>query len=129
MPVAALLRVCAVAPYVPYIAGAPTQRLRSFETVEWWWVCPYQRDRAGPARGLHWQIGVAPHARRRPEPRLEEQCEWCSGLGNTDANPMFTCDNKPERCLRGWHKQCLLERRMSVPRAKEVFYCSEHSPS
>ena len=127
VPVASVLRVCAVAPYIPFSPAERTQRLRGYAAVQWWYVCPYQRDRAGPARGLDWQAGIAPDARKPPQQRREEQCEYCKGLENTQANPMFVCDWEHERCLSGWHKRCLLREHLPVPRASQRFYCREHS--
>jgi len=129
VPVASLLRVCAVAPYLPFYEHVPTPRLRAHTDVEWWYVCPYQRELAGPARGRDWRQGVAAHARRRPQPVLEERCAHCLGLENTANNPMYTCENEPERCLVGWHKQCLIDRRLPVPRARQRFYCQHHRPA
>jgi hypothetical protein len=127
VPVASVLSVCAVAPYIPFSPAERIQCLRGYAAVQWWYVCPYQRDRAGPARGLDWQAGIAPDARKPPQQRREEQCEYCKGLENTQANRMFVCEWEHERCLSGWHKRCLLREQLPVPRASQRFYCREHS--
>jgi len=128
VPLASVLRVCAVAPHVPYTATGPSQRLCGYEGVDWWWVCPYQRDRAGPARGLDWQRGIAIEARQRPKPVLEVQCMWCGDLVGTADNPLYTCDHEPGPCLSGYHKLCLAEIRAPVPRGNQAFYCPLHAP-